>query len=172
METDAQLVERVRSGDVGAFRVLVERYERSILGAAMARLRDFHAAEDAVQVAFARAYERLSTLRSSDSFGTWLMQIARRQIVDAIRSRQVPVALRTDTPEKSIPTHEQRLDESEHLLSLVNRLPETECVLIGLRHFAGHSVNEIAQITGRPVGTVTKQLSRAHARLREWLEEE
>jgi DNA-directed RNA polymerase specialized sigma24 family protein len=35
-----------------------------------------------------------------------------------------------------------------------------------LRYFDGHSVQAVAQITGRPLGTVTKQLSRAHARLR------
>jgi len=56
--------------------------------------------------------------------------------------------------------------EKERLLNLISRLPDHERVLIGLRFFDGQSVAEIAQITARPVGTVTKQLSRAIARLR------
>jgi DNA-directed RNA polymerase specialized sigma24 family protein len=45
-------------------------------------------------------------------------------------------------------------------------------VVVALRHFDGHSVQQIADVTDRPVGTVTKQLSRAHQRLRQWLEED
>jgi RNA polymerase sigma-70 factor (ECF subfamily) len=62
-------------------------------------------------------------------------------------------------------------DESGLLLRLVCRLPQHERVVVALRHFDGHSVHEIADMTRRPVGTVTKQLSRAHQRLRHWLEE-
>lgn len=40
-----------------------------------------------------------------------------------------------------------------------------------LRYFTGHNVKDVAQIVGRGVGTVTKQLSRAHERLRKTLSE-
>jgi RNA polymerase sigma-70 factor (ECF subfamily) len=53
------------------------------------------------------------------------------------------------------------------LLAAVMSLPERERRLLMLRHFGGYSVAEIAHIVGRPVGTVTKQLSRGYARLRE-----
>ena len=45
-------------------------------------------------------------------------------------------------------------------------------MLIGLRYFDGLSMAEIASISGQPLGTVTKQLSRAIARLRSWYDEE
>ncbi|MEZ6138170.1 MAG: sigma-70 family RNA polymerase sigma factor [Pirellulaceae bacterium] len=61
---------------------------------------------------------------------------------------------------------------SLELLEFVERLPEQERVVIGLRHFDGHSIQDISQITGRPIGTVSKQLSRAHERLRGWVNEE
>ena len=47
-----------------------------------------------------------------------------------------------------------------------------ERLLIGLRYFDGHSMAEIAALSARPVGTVTKQLSRAVARLRAWWDKE
>jgi RNA polymerase sigma-70 factor, ECF subfamily len=62
--------------------------------------------------------------------------------------------------------------EHEHLLSLVARLPDHERVLIGQRYLDGHSIAEIAAITSRPIGTVTKRLSRAIARLRLWWDKE
>ncbi len=61
---------------------------------------------------------------------------------------------------------------AEHLVSVIDRLPDHERVLIGLRFFDGHSLAEIAETTARPLGTVSKQLSRAIARLRAWLEKE
>jgi RNA polymerase sigma-70 factor (ECF subfamily) len=57
-------------------------------------------------------------------------------------------------------------DERQRLLDAVRRLPAHERVAVSLRYFEGRGVNEIAQITGRPVGTVTKQLTRAIDRLR------
>jgi len=51
------------------------------------------------------------------------------------------------------------------------KLPERSRRLLMLRHFGGHSVADIATICGRPVGTITKQISRGYARLREQLQE-
>ena len=57
------------------------------------------------------------------------------------------------------------------LLGAVAGLPESEKQVVMLRYFAGHTVKEAAEIVGRSVGTVTKQLSRARKRLRAMLKE-
>ena len=168
--SDAELVARVRSGDVEAFGQLAQRYERSVLAVVLSMLPDFHRAEDVVQATLLRAFQRLDTLRDKGKFGAWLIQIARSQVVDAVRARQVLVTVPLDES-KHEPADAQTvrsLLDNEHLLSLVERLPDQERVLIGLRYFDGHSMAEIAAITARPIGTVTKQLSRASARLRSW----
>ncbi|MHC4184765.1 MAG: RNA polymerase sigma factor [Planctomycetota bacterium] len=51
------------------------------------------------------------------------------------------------------------------------KLPESEKQVVMLRYFSGQSVREVAEMLGRSVGTVTKQLSRAHKRLRNTLKE-
>ena len=51
----------------------------------------------------------------------------------------------------------------------LGRLSEHERTLVVLRYINGHSMAEIAEMTGRPIGSVTKQLSRAIAQLRKWL---
>ncbi len=64
-----------------------------------------------------------------------------------------------------------RLSEaSEQLLESVMTLPSQERRVVLLRYFEGHPVRDIAKMIGRPTGTVTKQLSRAHARLRRQME--
>src|SRR5947208_1928247 len=93
MLPDTELVNRVRQGDLGAFRTLVERYQRSLLAVALAEVRDIQAAEDITQTVLLLAYRRLPTLRDGSKFYAWLMQIARRQIVEAARMRHVSVAV-------------------------------------------------------------------------------
>ena len=55
---------------------------------------------------------------------------------------------------------------AEDLLAAVARLPEHERIVIVLRYVDGRSVAEVAAALGRPIGTVTKQLSRAIERLK------
>ena len=174
MVSDAQLVASVRLGDVEAFGQLAERYERSLLAIALAKARDFHEAEDIVQTTLLVAFRRLGTLHDECKFGPWLMQIARRQLVEAFRTRRIPAALPLNDHlyEKGDDASARFTIENEHLLSLVARLPEREGMLISLRYFDGHSMAEIASISAQPLGTVTKQLSRAIARLRSWYDEE
>lgn len=173
MLSDDELVMRVRSGDAEAFGLLAERYERSLLAIALSRLRNFHEAEDVVQATLLRAFRRLETLRQGAKFGPWLFQIAQNQIAERARSRPspaatIPDALSSIAGDTDVP---HAWVENEQLLTLVEHLPEHERVMIGLRYFDGHSVAEVAAISGRPIGTVTKQLSRAIVRLRAWYRE-
>jgi RNA polymerase sigma-70 factor (ECF subfamily) len=62
-------------------------------------------------------------------------------------------------------------DEERALLAAVARLPRAEREVVLLRHFEGRSLPDAARLLGRPLGSVTKQLSRAHQRLREQLED-
>ena len=173
MDSDAQLVERTLRGDRNAFAQLVQRYER--VGQATARriVGDLHRADDVVQESFIAAFKSLTNLRASSKFGPWLLSIVRRQAIRSLRRHRETVVLNgsTDDTEYSVGS-EMRPEDSMALLEIVDRLPDDERTLIGLRHFQGHSMKEIATITSRPVGTVTKQLSRIHKKLRSWLSEE
>ena len=148
------------------FAELVERYDRAVRSLAMNVLTDHHAAQDAAQEAFLVAYRKLGSLRNGRAFGPWLLRIARRQATRMARRRPRASQLETLT---DVPAGERdgRLDEeSRRLLAEVMRLPEHERDVLMHKHFGGHDVRSIAKMTGRPVGTVTKQLSRAYARLR------
>ncbi len=171
LPSDSELIERVLRGDLDAYGALVERYERHVRAAAIHAVRDPQLAEDVVQEAFIAAFESLPALRNSTKFGAWLLGIVRRRAARTLRTRRRAPAIVCLADSAAVEPDGLPCGESLGLLELVERLPDRERVLIGLRHFDGHSVTEIARITGRPVGTITKQLSRAHARLRAWLGE-
>ena len=170
MQTDAELVKAVLSGDKHVFAELVRRYERLVRAVALEVLGDYHSATDVAQDAFVRAYERLVELRKPESFGPWLMKITRRCALDSVQRKSKETLLDTKIA-AAIENPNGRLDEEKHrLLAAVVKLPKAERQVVMLRYFGENSVNEVAEILGRKVGTVTKQLSRARVRLRKILE--
>ena len=171
MQTDAELVKAALDGPKEAFAELARRYERPVRSIAINILGDHHSVQDAVQNTFVAGYQNLSMLRNRDSFGPWLMKIAHRCALDLANRRPKGNLLETNHA-AATEEPDSRLDEdSESLLSAVVKLPEAERQVVMLRYFAGHNVREVAEAVGRSIGTVTKQLSRAHKRLRKILKE-
>lgn len=166
MQPDSELVQQVREGETSVYEHLVVRYRRAAMLAALRVLRDHHAAEDVVQESFVVAYRRLDSLRDGSKFGAWLMQIVRRQAVRALGKHPLEASVGSL---KEVPVSPSTPDEDgcQRLLELINRLPVHERLVVTLRYLDGRSNSEIAEITGRPTGTVTKQLSRAVRRLRQ-----
>jgi RNA polymerase sigma-70 factor, ECF subfamily len=170
--TAEQLVANVRRGDHAAFAELVRLHERSVLAACVSILGTEDAARDACQESFVVAFERLAQLRESAAFGGWILQIARRTAIGISRRRRRERA----TDHEALTQFEQRSSrfnaELLDVLEGVNRLPRHERDAVLLHYFDHPSVEEVARATNRSVGTVTKQLTRARERLRQWLEQE
>jgi len=170
VRTDAELVNAVLDGEKQAFAVLVKRYERPVRAVALDVLGDYHSAADASQDAFVKAYEQLDRLRKPEAFGVWLMKIAQRCALDLARQKlkeprlEIKAAAFIGSPDGQLDEDKQRL------LAAVVRLPRSEKQVVILRYLGDNSVKDVADIVGRSVGTVTKQLSRAHKRLRKILE--
>ena len=169
--SDAELIRRVRRGELQAYGTLVERYERTVLAAVLGVLRDAHAAQDVVQDVFVACFTRLGSLRDPSRFGPWLLKSAEREAVHASRrAKRMRITGTPDDVDVGIEPRESLLsDEREHLLQCVRSLPAHERLAVSLRYFEGRGVHDIANATGLAVGTITKQLSRAIQRLREQL---
>jgi RNA polymerase sigma-70 factor (ECF subfamily) len=170
MRSDAEIVRVVLRGDRDAFAVLVGRHERAVWATAWAVLRDHHAAADAAQDAFLLAFRRLDRLSRPDRFGAWLLRIARRESVRIARRRARDPCRSIgggDADAVGIAGPSSRLSAgSEEILAALAGLPEHERVVVSMRYLDLLPVAEIAAALDRPVGTVTKQLSRAIARLK------
>ncbi len=170
MRTDGELVNAVLDGGKQAFCVLVNRYERPVRAVALNVLGDHHLAKDVTQDAFLRAYERLAGLRKPEAFGGWLMKIARRCALESVRRKPKEARLDTEVATAAESPNGQLDAGKQELLAAVVKLPKAEMQVVMLRYFGGNSVKEVATVVDRSVGTVTKQLSRAHKRLRYLLE--
>jgi len=172
VETDGNLVRSVLSGRREAYAELVRRHERALVATAGAVLGDLEAAQEAAQEAFVAAYQRLASLRRAEAFGAWTAKIARRTAVRMARERARSRPLE-GVPEAvdRAPTDGELDARVRRVLRAVERLPVRQRQAALLRYFGGHRVGEIAAMTGQPVGTVKSHLSRATARLRDWLAE-
>lgn len=172
MPSDSELVQIVLDGDRQAYGRLFERHERSVLAAALAVLGNYHTAQDVTQETFVIAYTRLGSLRKRASFGAWVRKIARHEALATMRRERQSQNAGPGGPELCAASNDGTVDEQTRLLlDAVMRLPQHEQVVLTLHYFEGHPVRTISEMTGRPVGTVTMQLSRARSRLHKWLKE-
>ena len=170
MPSTEELLRASQQGETSAFAELVRCYERAAIITAHAVLGDFHLAQDAAQEAFLIAHQRLGQLRHAAAFGPWLLRIARRR---ALRFRRRRTAERTVAGgvDRAAAESSDWMEPYQEVVAQIARLPEHERIVVVMRYVDGRSMKEIAEATGRPVGTITKQLSRALERLREWLVE-
>jgi RNA polymerase sigma factor (sigma-70 family) len=168
--TDAQLVGRCRTGDPQAWNELVERFSRYVYAIAVRAYRlAEHDAEDVFQEVFARAYERLGSLRDDDAIRPWLAQLTRNACVDRLRAAAREQPAEEPAAEATDPMLEQ-LDEALDVRVGLESLSE-DCRDILDRFFArDESYRAIGEALSIPAGTIASRISRCLRRLRDELE--
>ncbi len=170
-QSDAELVQEILAGHKEAFALLLRRYERSVRAVAMSIVKNPHSADDIAQEACVKAWQQLPNLRNPKVFGPWLIKITRRCAIDSLKKQQ-SLKYSDCLDQMAACERNGQLDEKkQHLLETIDKLPESEQQVIMLRYFGPYTVRDLAVAVGRSVGTVTKQLSRAHKRLRNRLQE-
>src|SRR4029077_18706440 len=87
-EGDAIAVERTLAGDRDAYRVLVERHSHNVFRLAYRMTGNRHDAEEVVQEAFLRGYQKLGQFAARSNFGTLVYRIAANYAIDRMRRRQ------------------------------------------------------------------------------------
>ncbi len=182
---DQALIERSRRGDINAFDQLVRRYERSVFNTAYRLTGSYDDASDIAQEAFVRAWNNLKSFRGDSAFSTWIYRIVTNVFLDdrkrkrARPSRSLEEEMELDESsvarqfEDPAPGPEALAegDERRRLLErAISTLPEAQRVMVVLYHTQGLAYDEIAEITGLPMGTVKSRLNRARLALRDKLD--
>lgn len=170
---DLQFVTAITSGDRDAFRSLVEREQTPVFRTCYRVLGRITDAEDATQETFVIAYRSIGTYRGEGTLGAWLGRIATRQALRRLGQRKD--ALSIDTPGLPLGTaggmdplgQAIAAERATRVRTAVAALGEPYRETVALRFFAELSLAEIAEQTGRPLGTVKTHLHRGLARLRE-----
>lgn len=178
--SDWELVQRARTGDHEAFRVLVERYQRRIAALALGMLHSEEDALDIVQETFTRAYQHLERFKGEAAFYTWVYRIAYNLCVDHQRRsgqhHELPMAADDRSDDTPLPLPDgppvdepfDRVRDSEIAERLHNAMreltPDHRAVIL-LREVEGLSYAEISQVLECPKGTVMSRLHYARRRL-------
>lgn len=177
--TDGELIVDAVSGQTESFEELVRRYQRPITGYVFRMLGDYESSLDVTQEVFIKVYNSLHKYSPEYKFSTWLYRIAHNAAIDHMRRNPIsPQSLEAENSdgtyqiqvESSRPSPEQDRERSEwrkEIDAVVKCLPPSYRDLILLRHSRDLSYDEIAEVTGLPLGTVKNRLFRAREMMRE-----
>jgi len=136
-------------------------------------LRNDADAEDVAQEALLRAYRRFERLRDRARFRSWLVRISFRLAIDRVRSSRRREVRETQwwRTERRPSTQDVAADREfrEHLARAMDALPEKYRLVLLLAAMEGHSLEEVAEMLGLPVGTVKSRLFFARKQLAEQL---
>src|ERR1700745_3141004 len=182
---EAELIARVKGGDVEAFYEMVRPYERAVFLAALSLVKNDADAEEVAQEAILKAFKNLSRFRQAAKFSTWLIQISineatmklrkdRRHLYDSMEAGQqndegdyIP---KDFADWREIPSEALEQKELRKALTLaLDSLPEKYRTVLILRDVQHLSINEPAKVLGLSEANVKPRLCRARLQMRDAL---
>ena len=179
---DEQLMTRVRNGDAAALEILYDRYAALIMGFAFRLLADRALSEEIVQETFWRVWRSAATFDARrGGFAGWLFGIARNLTIDLCRRRKIRPQPLIDEDQAQPIEHapDPDVDVAEtawisikraQVRAALGELPAAQRTVIDLAYFRGMTRQEIAEVTGEPLGTIHTRARLALQKLREILQ--
>jgi RNA polymerase sigma-70 factor (ECF subfamily) len=176
---EASLVRRVQARDELAFREVVERYQAKIFSIIFGILRNHNDAEDIAQQVFSKIYFSIKNFDFRSSLLTWIYKITVNECYDYLRKKRVRKLVyesdfseedaqrmqNTDTAIDQRPAVDTQLAQRDLVVKLLSKLSEEDRSLLLLKEVEGHSVEELAQMTGMNENTIKVKLFRARQKL-------
>jgi RNA polymerase sigma-70 factor, ECF subfamily len=178
------LIQECKAGALNSFEPIVKKHQARLLKIAYQLLRDERLAEEAVQITFVKAWQKLNKFNGECDFGTWLFRLCVNTSYDQIRSRnrkkEDPISYDEDEDHSHTyemirstdpsPAQETLREETRKMISdALDKLPEDQRVVIVLREMHGLDYREIAQTLGCREGTVMSRLFHARRKMRQLL---
>lgn len=170
--TEEELVRDLKLQDEQAFRYLYDHYSKAIFVIIFQIVRQQEIAEDLLQQTFLKIWKNISSYDPAKGrLFTWMLNIARNHSIDFTRSKEFNKSGQTVSLTESV--YEQKSDAATirdiGLKKILEKLPEEKRKLLELSFFNGYSHQEIAEMTGTPLGTVKTRLRAIIIELRKTL---
>jgi RNA polymerase sigma-70 factor (ECF subfamily) len=172
----AVIVRRAQSGDREAFGKLAEQFQPTVYAIALRRLGNASDALELTQEVFLHVLERIDQLREPERFAGWLRQVAVRMAINRATRRLFPPCVEAGVLESASELTEEPLEQlitrerAERVSQALARLKALDREALDAFYIRGHSLIEIADLLGVPLGTVKRRLHTARKRLRAELE--
>lgn len=172
--SDAALVVLARAGEAWASEALYRRHARSIFGLAWRLLGRDEDVDDLVQDSFVTAFGQLDKLAEPASFRAWVAGILVRKTGKLLRRRKLlaRLGLRAAMPPPDIDSFlspnapGEVVVELRALYAVIDAMPPDVRAVVLLRRVEGHTLEEVAELTGTSLATVKRKLAKAEAVLR------
>lgn len=185
--SDAELMQAIGRGEVGAFETLYDRYSRLVFSTAYRVLGDAHSAEDVVQDVFVRLWRNPDRyVEERGRFLGWMLSVTRNRSIDEVRSRRRrPLnesqvgdpdssgSITDETASESASLEmagAELVDQREMVRAALAELPEEQRLAIELAYYSGLTQAEIAQRLATPLGTVKTRIRLGMQKMRVALE--
>jgi RNA polymerase sigma-70 factor (ECF subfamily) len=176
---EGALVRRAQGGDESAFREIVERYQSKVFSIIHGIVRQRNDVEDIAQQVFAKVYFSIRNFDFRSSLLTWVYKITVNECYDYLRKKKVrklvyesdfteedAVKMENSSAAASLaPGADEDLARRELILKLLEKISAEDRQLMLLKEVEGHSVEELAQMTGMNENTIKVKLFRARQKL-------
>jgi RNA polymerase sigma-70 factor (ECF subfamily) len=179
-QDDESLIRLITEGQSAALGALYDRYGRLVFSLAYQVTNDSAVAEEITQEVFLQIWNKATSYQSAQGkVTTWITSVARHRAIDSLRRRGArPEGHQVDFedregPELVEPTGvEEQVEFSQRSQAVrraMTQLPREQQKALALAYFKGLTHQEIAQLTGEPLGTVKTRIRLAMLKLKQLL---
>jgi len=172
-ETDIDLIRRIAAGEEDALRSLYAAYGQRLYAYAISRTGDADLAEEVVQDSLVAVWQGSHRFRGEGRVIAWLLGIVHNKALNALRGRlTLPLAETADSPSEPLdpaPSPAEQADRGEQrrlLQAGLEQLSVEHRTVLALVFYQGLTLEEAAQVSGCPVGTIKSRLAYAKTHLR------
>jgi RNA polymerase sigma-70 factor (ECF subfamily) len=175
---EGALVRRAQAGDEAAFREVVEHYQSKVFSIIHGIVRQRNDVEDIAQQVFTKVYFSIGNFDFRSSLITWIYKITVNECFDYLRKKKVrklvyesdlseDEARRVENTEPSVRQvpADVNLARRDYIFKLLTKVSDEERNLLMLKEVEGHSVEELAEMTGMNENTIKVKLFRARQKL-------
>ena len=182
--SDYELIQGFINGEQSCFEQIIKRHKNKVFAYISLYIRDQALAEDIFQDTFMKVFQSIKTGRYQDNgkFISWVMRIAHNLIIDHFRRIKQMNTVSNDEYESDL-FNSKKLAEStveedmirrqiqKDVRKMINHLPDDQREVVILRHYAGLSFKEIAEITDVSINTALGRMRYALINMRKIMEE-
>lgn len=164
--SENEILALVKKGDAQAYQQIVKKYMQTAYYIALGFVHNHQDALDLSQESFIKAFRKIKSFDAGRPFFPWFYRILKNLCIDHFkrirRRKEIPLEesyfLIQDSEDKEM---------KEAMWQGIEKLPFEQKEIIILRYFREYSYEEIAEITGKPIGTVMSSLYYAKKKLKD-----
>jgi RNA polymerase sigma factor (sigma-70 family) len=182
--SDYELIKRFIGGEQSCFEQLINRHKNKVFAYISLYIRDQALAEDLFQDTFLKVIQSVKAGKYYDNgkFLSWVMRIAHNLIIDHFRRVKQMNTISNDDYESDLFNSKKLSDNNieddmirrqilKDVRKMISLLPDDQREVVILRHYAGLSFKEIADITGVSINTALGRMRYSLINMRKIIEE-